>query len=259
MPGIITLWLWSIDSDMPMSEEYLMGKDRIVERWDKQVGNEESEKVKLSRMISLNPPLVDDTSVKYVGGTVYFQDAVREVYYDIDIGDDSKGVLKSKRDIRIRTYNYSFWASFRSDLKLVCFSNSKINLDSISHLSNILFNNPRVLKSVEFDIEKIEEDTYNQENIHIIGSWTQSFNGRNGSINKGVVYSDTIIQNSDPIYNEISHATKNSIGLVISYDDEEFKVKITRKGIVQIYKNYNLSDDLPKIFDIISIFKDYII
>ena len=114
-------------------------------------------------------------------------------------------------------------------------------------LANLLFNDDEGIGDVSFDIEAIEDDWRKG----VFDMWAYSFQERQGTINRGSLYSEQRISSTDPLYQDTAGAPRNFVGIYVTFGDREVKVRVTREGTVTIYGNYEGPTQQPAIVNFI--------
>lgn len=250
-------WVCVINLDN-VSPEDILAKDGIIQQdW--------GEKFELSKVIKFDPPIKGkdekgNEQIKYLSGKLYYQWEDDVIDFSIEsekIGEKTNVQLRETVQKIRRTSIVEFWMSFNKSRKYILFRNSKIGERGLRSLSTLLFGDPNIIKPAEFDIRQIEADV--KAGV-FEGMWAFHFKDRNGSITKGTLYADDIVDTEDdPMYTEAATAPKNFIGLIMEFNESErVKLRISKKGTVTIYKTIDPIEGLDTIFDTVDLFGDYI-
>jgi len=241
-----------------VSPKDILSKDGAIQTEKRKENGEEFE---LSRVVKFDPPITDNEGkIKYLNGKLYYQWKDEIVDFSIESeeidGRTNIRLRENKQPIR-RTSVVDFWMAFDRSRKYILFKNSKIGEKGLRVLSTLLFEDPEGIKPAEFDIRGIETDV---KNGIFEGMWAFHFRDRNGSITKGTLYADDIVDmEDDPMYEEAATAPKNFIGLIMELDDgERVKLRVSRKGTITIYKDIDDIKGLDTIFNTVDLFGDYI-
>jgi len=223
-------------------------RDILNKMNENQYAEEESRtnpEITLKSFIETNE-IVEADNFNFIYGTYYYEyDAPAQIPIITREGARIRDTTIIKSNI------LNFWIN---DENKAFFSKSdKDSQKGRAKLSEFLFDNDTIIEPVEFNISQIERSVI--QNGEFEGMWTTSFNDRAGAINSGVAYGENI--HEDLVFNDIGDTTKNSTGITYNFMNENVKVRINRKGTIQIPGKHIEQDNL-QIFDLIREFDNYI-
>lgn len=191
--------------------------------------------------------VIEGENFNFIYGTYYYEyDAPAQIPIITENGARIRETTIVKHNI------LDFWIT---DENKALFSKSDTpSQKGRTKLSELLFEEHNHIEPVEFDITQIERATI--QNGEFEGMWTTSFNDRIGAINSGVAYGENI--DDDLVFADIGNSPKKGTGITYNFMNEHVKVKINRKGTIQI-PGKRIEKDNLEIFDLIREFDDYII
>ena len=190
---------------------------------------------------------IDSKESKYITGILFYQKNMKFENYDI-IGKKKFELVKSTVKM---TNSVDFHIS--TNTNTILFNNSKApTQEGKTILSEILFKKKNKINNYTFDIQAIEADVIDKK---LNGMWTFSFKDRQGKIQSGVAYGKEV--NLDPMYNLTKGAPKNFIGIEIKALDQIIKVRVSRKGSISIYTNFDDITHTKDVFALVESFKKY--
>lgn len=193
---------------------------------------------------------IEGEDCSYLCGKLHYQDENEFTDYEITELKTLKIVPKIIR----KTHYIEFWISSKG---LILFAKSGDKNQIINAgknlLSEIMFEKPDSIKSVTYDIKKIEEDVINGKHT---GMWTFSFDGRPGNINKGTAFGEEV--HEDPVYGQFKKAPKKFIGVKKEVNGEIIKIAIFEGGTFRIHTDLSDAMYIPHVFDAVEEFKGYV-
>ncbi|WP_292370973.1 hypothetical protein [Methanoregula sp. UBA64] len=221
--------------------------ERVRRTLQNYYATETGEEYELVSMIELEPEIVAADRTTSLNGKLYFQ---REVGYS-DFNITASREIHQIPHIQRITESIDFW--FSSNPGLFLFRHKD---DTVIHgreiLSEIIFEDSGKIKSLEFNIEQIENSINNGT---LQGMWTFSYKNRQGNIHSGNAYGNDV--NQDPMYSQTIGAPRNFIGVECSIGNEIAKVAIYRGGSITIFSDLEDPAQLLDLFNIIEGFEQY--
>lgn len=191
--------------------------------------------------------ITEGYNFNFIYGTYYYEyDATTQVPIITPNGARIREVITVKRNI------LDFWIT--DDNKTFFSKSDGPSQKGRTKLSEFLFNDFTLIEPVEFDINRIEEAMI--QNREFEGMWTTSFNDRIGAINSGTTYGENI--HEDLVFEDIGNSPKNGTGITYNFMNEYVKVKINKKGTIQI-PGKEIGPENLEIFDLIRELEDYIL
>jgi len=217
--------LGKIDVDISNSYTKI---DNFSTKWEKD-GH------KLSSFISKSPIELElNDNTKVINGKLFYE------YLK-----DTKRIIKEGRKFKvvveknvIDTQWTDFWFTEKS---FILIKKGETRKKGFELLSKALTGEEGNITACNFNIKGIfEENPY---------QWMGAFRDREGNIHRGIFYGENIVQDEEmgDAYTRTIH--KNQVGFMTNYFGAENKVRITRKGFIQIH---SLSEeDIDKVFQFI--------
>ncbi len=201
----------------------------------------------LHHRVNVNDEILESDECEFIYGSYGYQ--YEKEFRSVPIVNEERMHLGPSRLLRTNIIN--FWIT--SNQKIL-FSKSgpeaSIGKDKISLL---LFGNEISINTINFRIEELGDAVLNGD---FQGMWLSSFRDRQGNIDNGTHYGTNI--EDDPMYGETEGCTKNSVGFVVEIENEFRKLRVNRKGTLQILGN-NLHPNNIRVFNILSDLEDYIL
>jgi len=87
----------------------------------------------------------------------------------------------------------------------------------------------------------LDEYLETQKNKHDATPWKAGFYGHLGNAEKGVVYGEGVLEDSD-FGRAVAGSQKNQLGLSYSHEEEIMKYNVTESGYVEIYQPSNYEE-----------------
>lgn len=229
-------WVCKIRDDLPLSLDLI--KEKEGKFWE-----EEGEKYTLRRLVKLDPEIKTQNPGEFISGRFYFNWEYPMEDYEIK---DDKTTERADPQIIRRTSTVPFWISINQ--RIICFPNSKKHTKlGKETLARLFFHDDEDgILPVNFDVQAIERAWRNGE----FSTWTYSFRERDGSINSGTHFGEEI-DLTDPIYQQTITAPKNFIGIKMTLQDQEVKVRVTKNGTVTVYTITEEIQEQPELFRMI--------
>jgi hypothetical protein len=175
-----------------------------------QDGRELKQRVEIKRKES------PETNLSYIYG-----EAAREeldTVSNVSIKEDS---IETQEKKNIDTEKTEFLI-LPNDFIVIGSSSGTFVFDLIGHYTNTL------IQRAEIDLEAFEAEREIDE------IWQAGFYNNAGHAEKGTIYGDGVLDDSD-IGNVIIDSKTNQLGLVYAYNDDNIKITATRSGYVEIY------------------------
>ena len=185
--------------------------------------------------------------LNFIYGTYYYEyDAPAQVLIITPEGVRIREMTIVKRNI------LDFWIT--DENKAIFSKSDGPSQKGRTKLSEFLFGDFNIIEPYEYDIIQIERATVQTGEFE--GMWVTSFNDRVGAINSGVAYGEDI--NLDLVYDDIGNSPKNGTGITYNFMNEFVKVKINKKGTIQI-PGREIGRENIEIFDLIREFDGYVV
>ena len=230
-----------------VNEEYQL--EEIVNTINEHPYNEEeseSDEEILKSYIEISE-INEGEGFNFIYGTYYYE-------YDspVQLPIITRNGARIRESIIVKRNILDFWIT---DENKAFFSKSdKPSQKGRTKLSEFLFNDFNIIEPVKFNINQIEESII--LNGEFEGMWTTSFKDRVGAINSGMAYGEDI--HEDLVFEDIGNSPKSGTGVTYNFMNEYVKVKINKKGTIQI-PGKEITPDNLEIFDLIREFDDYIL
>lgn len=231
-----------------INENYQLGE--IINRINEHPYNEEesdSEDEDILKSFIEISDINEGEGFNFIYGTYYYEyDAPAQLLIISQNGARIRESTIVKRNI------LDFWIT--DDNRALFSKSDNPSKKGRTKLSEFLFNDFNIIEPVEFNINQIEESI--MQNGEFGGMWTTSFNDRIGAINSGIAYGEDI--HEDLVFEDIGNSPKSGTGITYNFMNEQVKVKINKKGTIQIPGKEIMPENI-EIFDLIREFDDYII
>lgn len=179
---------------------------------------------------------------EYVRGEIFTQEV--EVYSDWEYKPSENKLIKEQKNRRI-SHVCHFWLS--PDKKILLIDRSDMSFITQKLLSSAIFGEEGLILPIEFDVRQIDSQCCKG----IYKLWRYNFKDRNGDIDKGTHYSKSGEAVSDPMYQETINASKNSVGIELTVNNEITRILVIENGVIVIHKSWLEETDLDNIFQVV--------
>ncbi|MDP4039838.1 MAG: hypothetical protein Q8P57_04650 [Candidatus Pacearchaeota archaeon] len=197
----------------------------------------------ISAIDLFKPVIIEDK--EYVRGKIYY----RGIQSSFDLVEEN-GEVKEKEIKVPYVASVIFFLSTNSDA--VLFSGIKEG-SSFGHqvISKALFGDSSSVLPIEFNLHKIEQSVAQGEFSNL---WAHAYK-RQGNIKSRIEFGENI--NEDEEFVPSGTVDKSFLGICVTQDFEEMKIKVFRSGGIMFYKNWDNETHIVDVFNLVKIFLKY--